>query len=175
MAAQGTDTEGVTATMTKKAALIAAMILGVTATGSAIEAGRRAPEINLRTADGQSVRMSDLRGKVVIVDFWASWCEPCREELPVLEQLHQRYGQRGLVVVGVGIDREAGQYRSFLQRMDLSFPVVHDSGHQVAERYAPPTMPSSFIIDRNGVIRHVHEGFRRSDARELEQKVRELL
>ncbi|MCB9611946.1 MAG: TlpA family protein disulfide reductase [Sandaracinus sp.] len=154
--------------------LLGAGAFGVT-TASALDEGQRAPEIGLRTPDGQTIRMSDLRGKVVVVDFWASWCAPCREELPVLQRLHEQYGERGVVVVGVGIDRNERDFRAFKERMGLTFPVVHDGAHAVAGRYEPPRMPSTFLIDRNGVIRHIHEGYRSSNARELESQIQAML
>jgi len=142
---------------------------------SALDEGSRAPEIGARDLEGRMIRMSALRGKVVIVDFWASWCEPCREELPVLDRLYQRYRSRGLVVIGVSVDRSEGNARSFLRRNSVSFPIIHDSGHRIADRYSPPRMPSSYIIDRRGVVRHVQEGYDSDDADDIERRVRALL
>jgi peroxiredoxin len=152
-------------------------VLGLVATVAAqsLSVGARAPEIGLRDFNGQNVRMADLRGKVVIVDFWASWCAPCREELPVLNRLYSRYREQGLVVVGVSVDRTERNARGFLRRTPVDFRVVHDSAHAVAGRYNPPTMPSSYIVDRRGVIRHIHEGFRSGDAAVIEREVRALL
>jgi peroxiredoxin len=144
-------------------------------TAAALEAGTRAPEIGLRDLDGRPIRLSALRGKVVVVDFWASWCAPCREEMPVLERLYKKYKDDGLVVVGVSVDREKGNVRKFLKRNPVSFPIVHDSGHQVAGRYEPPRMPSSFIIDKRGVVRHVHAGFRSGDGSQFEREIKALL
>ena len=149
--------------------------LASVATVAAVEEGSRAPELNARTLDGQRLRMRDLRGKVVIVDFWASWCEPCKEELPVLDRLYDRYKDQGLVVVGVSVDRTERNARGFLRRNRVSFPIIHDADHAIAGRYSPPRMPSSYIVDRRGVIRHVHEGFRASDAAQIEREVRALL
>jgi peroxiredoxin len=137
--------------------------------------GSRAPEIGLRSLDGDTIRMRDLRGKVVIVDFWASWCQPCREEMPVLNRLYDRYKEQGLVVVGVSQDTRPQNARGFLRRTRVDFPIVIDDDHEVAGRYSPPRMPSSYIVDRRGVVRHVHEGFRSGDERTLEQQVRRLL
>ncbi len=119
--------------------------------------------------------MADLRDKVVLVDFWASWCAPCREELPVLERLHRRYKDHGLVIVGVNIDRDESNMTGFLRRTPVGFRVVHDGSHRVADRYQPPRMPSSYLIDKRGVVRYVHAGFRASDAERLEREIRELL
>lgn len=157
------------------AALGAAGVWGGGSAARAVDEGTRAPEIGLRDLDGNPVRMADLRNKVVIVDFWASWCAPCREELPVLERLYNRYKDQGLVIVGVNIDNDESNMRRFLQRTPLSFPVVFDGEHQVAERYSPPRMPSSYIIDKRGMIRHVHAGFRSGDAEAMEREIQALL
>lgn len=149
--------------------------LGVTTTALALSEGARAPEIGLTSTSGDSIRLSGLRGKVVIVDFWASWCAPCREELPVLERLYRQYRGQGLVVVGVNVDREERNMRDFLTRVRVSFPVAHDVRHEVAGRYSPPTMPTSYIVDRHGVVRHVHRGFRARDASMIESHVQALL
>ncbi|MEY4512706.1 MAG: hypothetical protein RLZZ450_4828 [Pseudomonadota bacterium] len=154
-----------------------ALALSVTAPADALDKGQAAPEIGLADLNGKPVKLSALRGKVVLVDFWASWCGPCRESLPVLEKLAKTYRDQGLVVVGVNIDKTPELAREFLDKhkLALSFAVVHDKKHDVAARYAPPTMPSSYVIDREGVVRSVHAGFRASDAAKLESELKALL
>ena len=142
---------------------------------SALESGSRAPEIELSDLDGKVVKLSDLKGKVVLVDFWASWCAPCREELPVLESLHHKYAGDGLVIVGVNADSDKENMTKFLRRTKLSFTVVHDVERKVAGRYGPSKMPSSYLVDRNGLVRYVHAGFRKSDADQLESEIKSLL
>jgi peroxiredoxin len=144
-------------------------------TASALDAGERAPELGRADLDGNTIRMAGLRGKVVVVDFWATWCEPCREELPVLNRLYRRHRSEGLVVVGVSVDNAEDNVREFLGEFPLAFPIIHDSGHQIAGRYAPPSMPSSYIIDRRGVVRHVHQGYRARDAEVITREIRALL
>jgi peroxiredoxin len=142
-----------------------------------LESGQIAPLFELADLSGKPVRLRELRGKVVLVNFWASWCGPCREELPVYEKLARRYQDRGLVIVGVNIDKSAQVAREFLQarKLDLSFAVVNDGDHRVAASYAPPTMPSSYFIDRSGLVRHIHAGFRTADAADIEAKIKLLL
>ncbi len=147
----------------------------ITRYASAIDEGSRAPQFRADSFDGGRVSLSSSRGKVVVVDFWASWCEPCGHAMPALDRIYQRYKDHGLVVIGVSVDERARNARGFLRRTRVSFPVVHDQDHAVAERYSPPTMPSTYIIDRRGVIRHVHAGFRSGDARVLERQIRDLL
>ncbi len=141
----------------------------------ALSRGSAAPEIGLEDNDGNEVTIAGLRGKVVLVDFFASWCRPCREELPVLNRLYDQYKDRGLVVVGVNIDRDRDNMRRFLRRTPVTFPVVFDGEHAVADRYRPRSMPSSYIIDREGIVRVVHRGFRASDAEDIEAAVVRLL
>lgn len=152
-------------------ALVATSVLPA----QALSRGSRAPEIGLRDTEGRPVRLSRLRGKVVLVDFWASWCGPCRQEMPFLERLHDEYADQGLVVVAVNIDNDESNMRRFLRRTPVSFRVVHDGRRRVADRYDPPSMPSSYLIDERGVVRYVHEGFRASDARAIERQVKRLL
>jgi thiol-disulfide isomerase/thioredoxin len=141
----------------------------------ALDAGARLPEIGLTDVRGARVDAASLKGKVVIVDFWASWCGPCKEEMPVLERLYKKYKSRGLVVVGVSVDQELGNVKGFLKQVPVSFSIVHDAEHKVAGRFKPPRMPSSYVVDRNGIVRYVHAGFRDEDAAKLEAEVSALL
>ncbi len=151
------------------------LLAGVAGHALALDSGAPLPEIGLTDLAGKRVDLASLRGKVVIVDFWASWCAPCKQEMPVLERLYKKYKSRGLVVVGVSVDQEAANVGSFIKQLKVTFPIVHDKAHSVADRFHPPRMPSSFIVDRNGVVRHVHGGFRASDAVSIESEVTALL
>jgi peroxiredoxin len=158
--------------------LVACAFCGaVAATGrvAALDAGAKMPEIGLKDMAGKPVNAASLVGKVVVIDFWATWCAPCREELPVLQKLYKKYASQGLVVVGVSVDKEAANITQFLQKMPLSFPIVHDAAHAVTGKYAPPRMPSSFIVDRKGIVRYVHGGYRSDDAAEFEKQIQALL
>ena len=142
---------------------------------SALDAGAKLPEIGLTDLSGKRIDAASLRGKVVVVDFWASWCAPCKEELPQLEKLYKKYKDRGLVVVALSVDEEAENVTTFLKSMRLSFPIAHDKGHVVADRFHPPKMPSSYIVDRKGIVRHVHGGFRSGDEAKMEAEIKALL
>jgi cytochrome c biogenesis protein CcmG/thiol:disulfide interchange protein DsbE len=141
----------------------------------ALDAGAKMPEIGLKDLSGQTVSVASLAGKVVVIDFWATWCAPCREELPMLQKLYKKYGSQGLVVVGVSVDKEVDNIKQFMQKMPLSFPIVHDSAHGVSGKYSPPRMPSSYVVDRKGIVRFVHGGYRAEDASEFEKQVQTLL
>ena len=141
----------------------------------ALDEGQKAPEIALSDLSGKPVKLSSFKGKVVIVDFWASWCGPCRESMPVFDKLSKTYGKQGLVVLGVNIDNDVKSANKFLKDIPVSFPVVNDAKKAVAKAYAPPTMPSSYIIDRQGKVRVVHAGFKASDAKKIEAEIKKLL
>lgn len=104
--------------------------------------------------------LPNIAGKVVLVDFWASWCAPCKASFPVLNKLQDKYGSKGLVIIGVGVDDKAEDYKTFSSKMGAKFSIAHDSGHKVAGFFNPPSMPSSYLTDRKGVIRYVHSGFK---------------
>ncbi len=155
--------------------LLTAFSLALAGSALALDSGDRSPEIGLNDLRGNAVTLESLRGKVVIVDFWASWCEPCREEMPVLDRLYRDNRERGLVVIGVSVDNGIDNVRTFLRRNAVSFPIVHDAEHEVAERFEPSRMPSSYLIDRRGMVRYVHEGFEAEDATTITREVATLL
>jgi peroxiredoxin len=142
---------------------------------SALEAGQAAPEIQLKDPSGKPVILSSFKGRVVVVDFWASWCGPCRQSMPFLERLSKTYKNKGLVVLGVNVDNDVKTAAKFLAEVHVSFAVLNDTQKNVAKAYAPPTMPSSYIVDKMGRIRHVHAGFKDSDAKQFEAEVAQLL
>jgi cytochrome c biogenesis protein CcmG/thiol:disulfide interchange protein DsbE len=151
-------------------------LVGLPALALAVDVGEPPPEINLPDLNnGKKISLAALRGKVVLVDFWASWCAPCKEEMPVLESLHKRFKDSGLVIIGVSVDNEAANAKKFLSSVKVSFPIVHDAGHAVADKFKPPRMPTSYVIDKAGKIRFIHAGFRKEDAKKLEDEIIKLL
>ncbi|TPV97120.1 MAG: TlpA family protein disulfide reductase [Myxococcales bacterium FL481] len=139
------------------------------------EAKVGAPALSAKTASGGGVDLATLRGKVVVLDFWASWCAPCREELPELERLHAELGGQGLEIIGISVDEQRADMDAFLAEMPLSFTVVYDEGQVIAQRWNPPKMPTSYLIDTDGNIDYIQAGFTAADGQELEQRVREML
>ena len=120
---------------------------------------RPAPDFTLPSLSGETVQVSALRGSVVVVDFWASWCGPCREELPALEQLRGAYESRGVRFITVNVDSDRDAAAQAAKALSVSMPVALDPDKKVAEAWQLPTMPTSFVIDRRGVVRFIHEGF----------------
>lgn len=140
----------------------------------ALSRGEQAPEIGLRDRDGHDITVAGARGRVLVVAFWGSWCAPCEQELRVLDRLYGQLGADALTIVGVSEDGSDSNVESFLRRIPVSFPVVRDGDHAVARRYSLGAM-ATFIFDRGGALRHVHEGFRQTDAPVIEAELRALL
>ena len=137
-------------------------------------AAETAPTFALPT-DAGTVKLADLKGKVVYLDFWASWCPPCRKSFPWMNDMQQRYGRQGLTVVAVNVDKDRELAGKFLHEVPADFTVAYDPKGGVADSYQVQGMPSSFIIDRNGQIREAHIGFREGDTSEIEASLQAVL
>jgi DsbE subfamily thiol:disulfide oxidoreductase len=158
------------------AAAAAALLAGPAAAGNSAAAasGRPAPDFNLASLgkDGR-VQLKSLAGKVVLLDFWASWCSPCRRTLPELERMGARHP--GLVVLAVSVDEDRAKAVQFLKDQESSLMAVHDSKREVADAYGLQGMPTGFLIDRRGVLRYRHDGYGESDFKQLDDEVRKLM
>lgn len=117
----------------------------------------------------------DLKGKVVYLDFWASWCLPCKASFPVLNKFQSQFGGKGFTVIGVSVDEDAAAMRGFLGKVPASFPTVRDAAHKLVAAADVSTMPTGFLIDRKGVVRQVHNGFRPKDEATLSAQITALL
>ena len=134
-----------------------------------------APDFTLRGADGRNVRLDELRGQVVLVNFWATWCGPCREEMPRLETLYEKYRKSGFVLLGVNVDDDPHVALATASKLNVSFPVLLDTEKKVSKLYDLNTMPSTIVIDRDGKVRFLHRGYRAGTETDYEQQIRGLL
>lgn len=141
----------------------------------AIEPGAIAPGFSLSSFKGGSLSLDALRGKVIYLDFWASWCAPCRISLPCMDALQKKFADSGLVVLAVNEDSKSADASKVLDQLHPAFTGLVDDGGKVAALYNPATMPSSFLIDRKGVVRLVHPGFKEADPSQLETEIEKLL
>jgi cytochrome c biogenesis protein CcmG/thiol:disulfide interchange protein DsbE len=125
--------------------------------------------------DRKEMRLSDLRGKVVLLDIWASWCVPCKDEMPTLDEMARRLRGKGVEIIAVSIDEDRAAAEQFLKRRKRwSLTVAHDPAGALPDRLQPPKMPTSYVIDRAGILRHVNVGFEPADARRIEAQLSEL-
>lgn len=136
----------------------------------AVEAGQAAPAVELPGSTGP-VSLAQWQGKLVYLDFWASWCGPCRQSFPWMNDMQARYGERGLQVVAVNLDARRGDSEKFLAQVPASFPVAFDPNGETARRYAIKGMPSSVLIGPDGRVVRVHEGFRPEQRQALEAAI----
>jgi peroxiredoxin len=127
---------------------------GNTTGTKAIAGGDRAPEFRLKTLNGGSVSLADLRGKVVMVHFWATWCPPCVEEIPTLDKLYRQLMGKDFMMLAVSEDEDGAAVASFLQQNRLNLPVLLDTGSDVARLYGTYKLPETYIVDRQGVVRY---------------------
>jgi peroxiredoxin len=143
----------------------------------ALEAGARLPDLSIARLDdpAQALSLASLRGKVVYVDFWASWCVPCRISMPALDSLYKRNQPRGFAVVGVSKDVSAADAKRFLSKVAVTFPLAIDTGDAAARAFDVKAMPSGYLVDRKGVVRQVHRGFNEESAAALEREIETLL
>jgi cytochrome c biogenesis protein CcmG, thiol:disulfide interchange protein DsbE len=161
----------------RRAVLFAASavaLAALTRASVAATVGQRAPEFELPGAAG-AVKLSDLRGKVVYVDFWASWCAPCKQSIPWLNEMHARYRAQGLEIVGVNVDARRSDADQFLAQVPARFTLAFDARGDTPGRYAAKGMPSSFLIGRDGAIVAMHVGFRTEDGGRIEGEIRRAL
>ncbi|GIV96683.1 MAG: hypothetical protein KatS3mg057_1340 [Herpetosiphonaceae bacterium] len=120
---------------------------------AAPEVGAPAPDFALQTPDGETIRLSDLRGQAVLINFWATWCGPCRSEMPAIQGIYDQQRERGFTVIAVNMREDPDRVHAFIQDLGLSFPVALDLEGAVARSYRVVNIPASFFIDRHGVVR----------------------
>jgi thiol-disulfide isomerase/thioredoxin len=138
--------------------------------------GEAAPACSARLLDGdRSVRLADYRGQVVYLDFWASWCGPCRESFPFMNELQHELAGKGLQILAVSVDKTAEEARGFLARYPAQFATALDTAGACPAAFHIEGMPTSFVIGRDGVVRAVHVGFRSGDKAEIRRQVSEAL
>ncbi len=143
-------------TSLKTELLAIVMILSVSCAHAGWKTGTTLPDLTKFKLEGT---IPDLTGKVILVDFWASWCGPCKASFPSLEKLKKEYGERGLVVLAINQDKTDKAMRSFLNDHPATFSIVRDTQNQLIAAADVSSMPASFLVDRKGKIRHLHKGF----------------
>ena len=153
--------------------LLAALVCATPA--YAVGVGDVAPSFDLATAEGGTVALARLRGRVVYVDFWASWCVPCKRSFPWMNALYGRHRGDGLAIVGINVDKQRPDADRFLRDVPATFPVVYDATGTTPAAFDVKGMPSSYLIDRNGIVVAVEEGFHDDRAAALEARIRALL
>ena len=164
----------------RRASLAGGLILGLAVGTASIAAapsivGKAAPDFVLRGLDGRNLRLSEYRGQVVLVNFWARWEGDTREQMRALDRINTTYQRAGLVVLGVSVDEDVRRAREFADAMAVSYPILFDNGSNIGKDYMLQKMPVTMLVDRAGVVRYSVVGFKRGDERGYLDQIRELL
>ena len=158
--------------------LLASLVLSVLAASSLAAsglAGQPAPDFALKSSTGENLRLSEYRGDVVMINFWATWCGPCRQEMPLLDELYLRYQRVGFNLLGVNIDDDSSRAMKMISELGVSFPVLFDARKEVSKLYDVDAMPVTVLVDREGNVRYIHEGYKPGYENTYLDQVRSLL
>ncbi len=145
------------------------------AAAHAVTAQGPAANFTLKSASGENIRLSEYRGQVVLINFWASWCGPCRQEMPHLEAIYQKYADLGFTVFGVNVEQDRAMADRVLRDIPVSFPILFDDENVVSEIYDVDAMPATVLVDRNGEIRYMHRGYKPGYELEYERQIKTLI
>jgi peroxiredoxin len=162
--------------LTTRRALIALALAGAAgAAPGAVAPASTAPDFTLKSAEGRNLRLSEQRGRVVMVNFWATWCGPCKVEMPHLNRIYEKYRSAGFVLLGVNVDDDPKAAVALAARLGVTFPVLFDAEKSVSRLYSLDSMPATVLIDRDGKVRHLHRGYRDGMEATYDQQVRALV
>jgi peroxiredoxin len=144
-------------------------------TQAAVTASSPAPDFTLPSMEGRNLRLQELRGQVVLLNFWATWCGPCRQEMPHLNRLYDKYRASGFTLLGVNIDDDTRRAGDLATKLGLRFPVLFDTEKRVSRLYDVGSMPATVLVDRDGRVRHIHRGYREGYEVTYDEQIRGLL
>jgi peroxiredoxin len=157
---------------------IIALVFSVFAASSLASSGMEgqpAPDFALKSSTGENLRLSEFRGDVVMINFWATWCGPCRQEMPLLDELYSRYQRVGFNLLGVNIDDDSRRAMRMIEELGVNFPVLFDARKEVSELYEVEAMPVTVIVDREGTVRYIHHGYKPGYEDKYLDQIRSLL
>ena len=155
--------------------LLAAMVIAPSHAAAPTLIGKDAPDFVLRALDGRNLRLSEYRGQVVLVNFWARWEGDTRQQMRALDRINNTYQRAGLVVLGISVDEDVRRAREFADAMAVSYPILFDNGPDLGKDYMLQKMPVTILVDRAGVVRYSAVGFKHGDERGYLDQIRELL
>jgi peroxiredoxin len=159
----------------KKILLVSIALLLLMPSAYADNIKGQAPDFTLKSRSGENIKLSELRGEVVMLNFWASWCAPCRQEMPLLEVLHKKYGDLGFTLLAVNVEEDSSKADVLLKDISVTFPILFDNTNKVTKLYKVVAMPSTVIIDRDGNLRYLHRGYLPGYEEEYKKQVSELI
>jgi len=157
--------------------IVGGLLLVTTMVAQSAETSGAAPDFTLKSNQHKNLRLNELKGQVVMINFWASWCGPCRQEMPLMQEIYDKYKKLGFTIWAVNVDEDPALADEFLQDVNVAFPILYDTENKVSVLYDIEAMPTSIMIDRNGDMRFLHKGYQpgyeEKYAKEVKQLVRE--
>lgn len=139
------------------------------------EISGEAPNFTLKSNKGKNIKLSELRGRVVLINFWASWCGPCRQEMPELDKLYSKYKKLGFTILGINVEENATAALKIIADDKISFPILFDTENKVSQLYDVRAMPTSILVGRDGNMRYLHLAYRPGDINKYKKWVKELI
>jgi thiol-disulfide isomerase/thioredoxin len=156
--------------------LVSSLVLAAHGSAAAASLSGPAPNFTLKSlGGGKNLKLSEMAGNVVLINFWASWCGPCREEMPLLNAMHNKYEPLGFTVLGINVEDQADSARGFLKDFPVDFPVLLDENNQVSKLYDVVAMPTTVVVDRDGNLRYLHKGYKSGDEKKYQEMVKKLV
>ena len=147
----------------------------LSAAAATLQTGAAAPAFQLNSNTGKPLALADFRGQIVLLNFWASWCGPCRQEMPILEQLNRQYHGKGVTLLGVNVEPDSAAAVQWLKATPVTFPILFDTDSKVSSLYEVAGMPNTVIIDRKGQVRYIHRGYSAGAENDYLNQIRALI
>ena len=159
----------------RSAAVLAVALSAVSISSAGISNSAPAPQFSLAARGGKTVNLAQYKGQVVMINFWATWCGPCRQEMPLLESIYKKYNKMGFTLLGVNVEPDPKPAEDWLKATPVSFPILFDTKSEVSKMYQVSGMPSTVIVDRKGNVRVIHHGYKPGDENSYQDNIRKLV
>ncbi|GAB1269628.1 TlpA disulfide reductase family protein [Aurantivibrio infirmus] len=147
----------------------------ITSANAATKLEGVAPDFTLPSNKNENIRLAEQRGEVIMINFWASWCGPCRQEMPILDELYSKYSRAGFKILGVNVDANVDDANKALKKIPVTFPVLFDTENKISELYDVSAMPTTIMIDRDGKMRYLHKGYKPGYEEDYRKQIQELI
>ena len=158
-----------------RTAAVLLVALPAALTSASISKSGPAPQFSLAARGGKTINLAQYKGQVVMINFWATWCGPCRQEMPLLESIYKKYNKMGFTLLGVNVEPDSKPAEDWLKATPVSFPILFDTKSEVSKMYEVSGMPSTVIVDRKGNVRVIHHGYKPGDENEYQDNIRKLV
>ncbi len=155
--------------------LLSTALFVISSQALAVKVSEPAADFTLKSTAGKNIRLLEQRGDIIVLNFWASWCGPCRKEMPILQNLHNKYKDLGVQVWGVNVEQENKAGRNFIADLDIDFPIFFDASNKVPEAYQIEAMPTTVIIGKRGKVRHVFLGYKKGYEQKYSKAIKALI